>query len=324
VATDGGSAQGADNNFTTAVPVAVTEPAIEVGMTNAKLWAAVNPQGFTVTDCHFEWGTSAAYGSTATCAPTPSGSALQAVSAALTGLTAATTYHYRIVMKTSYGTAMGGDASFTTVGPYAPPPVALTQPATGVTASAATLNGWVNPEGLPVSDCHFVWGTTTAYGSTARCSSTPSGTTLQAVKAQLAGLRAATLYHFRIVVATGGGTLSGGDATFTTSSTAKKKPKKKKKKPKLGKPGVKIAKASIDRRRHIAGFRFTYKGSKATSYQCSIAILKANGTVLARTRYARCTSPKSYFLAATATFVFYVRGHNSRGWGSPASYKFRM
>jgi phosphodiesterase/alkaline phosphatase D-like protein len=318
LATSGGAAQGGDNTFTTHTPVAVTEPAIPVGLTTATINAAVNPEGFTVTDCHFQWGTGAAYGSIAQCATTPSGSTLQAASASLTGLTPATTYHFRIVMTTSFGTAMGGDATFTTAatGPYAAPPIGATEPATHISSSAATLNAAVNPQGLPVADCHFQWGTSAKYGSIARCARTPTGSTLQAAGARLAGLHAATTYHFRIVMTTAGGTLTGGDRTFKTLAAAVKKVK-------LKKPGVRITKAVINRARHTAGFRFTYRGSKATSYQCSIALFE-NGKQVARSRFTSCHSPALYTFRASGTFIFYVRGHNRAGYGKPATYKFRF
>ena len=64
-------------------PVPVTESASTVTQTSATLNATVNPNNGEVTDCHFEYGTSEAYGSSAPCTPSPgSGGSPVAVSAA--------------------------------------------------------------------------------------------------------------------------------------------------------------------------------------------------------------------------------------------------
>jgi hypothetical protein len=55
------------------------------------------------------------------------------VSASLTGLSAATTYHFRIVASTAVATADGADATFTTPAPLAPSPSISGTPAVGST-----------------------------------------------------------------------------------------------------------------------------------------------------------------------------------------------
>jgi hypothetical protein len=97
-------------------------------------------------------------------------------------------------------------------------PVVATQPASGVTTTAATLNGTINPVGTVT--CEFQWGTTSGYGNTAPCSTpNPSGTSAMPESAALAGLTQGTTYHDR-VVATGTtqGTSYGTDQTFTTTT----------------------------------------------------------------------------------------------------------
>ena len=71
------------------------------------------------------------------------GSANVPVSAPLTGLTPATTYHYRLVAKNASGTSNGSDGVFTT----ASPPVVVTSAATGVGPTSATLGGDREPMG---------------------------------------------------------------------------------------------------------------------------------------------------------------------------------
>src|SRR5205807_7601396 len=55
------------------------------------------------------------------------------------------------------------------------PPLVSARPAGGVSKTAATLNGTVTPNTLEPAAAvyHFEWGTTTAYGTITRSSSTP-------------------------------------------------------------------------------------------------------------------------------------------------------
>ena len=62
-----------------------------------------------------EFGTTTAYGQTTAPASLPARSSSQAVSAVLPALTASTTYHVRVVVTSSVGTAASADVAFTTV-----------------------------------------------------------------------------------------------------------------------------------------------------------------------------------------------------------------
>jgi hypothetical protein len=97
------------------------------------------------------------------------------------------------------------------------PPTIVTGAASAVTSTSATLNATVDPDGASVSDCHFDYGTTVAYGSSAPCDSLPgSGESAVAVTASLTGLSASTTYHFRVVATSPGGTSYGADQKLAT------------------------------------------------------------------------------------------------------------
>jgi phosphodiesterase/alkaline phosphatase D-like protein len=161
---------------------------------------------------HFQYGTTSSYGST-TANQAFTGNTTHSVTANISGLTASTMYHFRIVATNSRGTIYGVDRTFTTLSATGPP-VVITNPATNVASSSATLNGIVDPHGFSTT-VRFQYGRTTSYGSTT-ASHTKTGNTYQSVGANISGLVASTTYHFRIVGTNSGGTRYGGDRTFTT------------------------------------------------------------------------------------------------------------
>src|SRR5271166_3506862 len=217
-----GTGHGSDGTFETTAsqaPAVVTEPATAVAQTTATLNATVNPEDETVSDCHFEYGTSESYGTSIPCSSLPGdGTSPVAVSANLHELSPSTTYHYRIVATNPTGTSYGSDGTFETTASR--PPAVVTEAATSVAQSTATLNATVNPEDETVSDCHFEYGTSESYGTSIPCSSLPGdGTSPVAVSANLHELSPSTTYHYRIVATNPTGTSEGSDRTFETTAS---------------------------------------------------------------------------------------------------------
>ena len=211
----GGTGTGADLTFTASDAATVTtSAAAPVAANTATLNGTVNANGYS-TVVTFQYGTTTAYGSTATALQSPvTGSAPTAVTAAITGLLANTLYHFRVVGVNTGGTSNGTDLTFTTV---ALVPIVNTT-TSSITATGATLNGTVNANNIPTT-ASFDYGTTIAYGSNAPYASNPvTGTTLKSVSAALTGLLPATLYHWRATGTSTAGTTTGADATFTTPS----------------------------------------------------------------------------------------------------------
>jgi plastocyanin len=195
----------------TGPPVVTTNPATFIASFFAKLNGSLNPHGLTTT-FHFQYGRTTSYGLT-TAPQTQTGNTSRNVSANISSLTASTTYHFRIVASNADGTRFGGDRAFTTLTATGPP-VVTTNPATGVTASAATLHGELDPHGLTTT-VHFQYGTTTSYGHTTAMQ-TQTGNTYRNIAANISALAGDTTYHFRIDATNSAGTRAGSDRTFTT------------------------------------------------------------------------------------------------------------
>jgi hypothetical protein len=96
-----------------APPVATTSPAASVTATSAVLNGSL-VSGALAASYRFDWGTTTAYGQQTPAATLAPSAAAQPVTATLSGLTAGTTYHYRLVATSPVATSTGADATFTT------------------------------------------------------------------------------------------------------------------------------------------------------------------------------------------------------------------
>jgi FG-GAP repeat len=219
----GGTSTGSNATFKTlanvgTAPTVVTGSASPVGSHSATLNATVNPNGGNVYECEFEYGETTSYGKTEKCTSLPGeGNLPIAVSASVTGLTANTTYHFRISAYNPGGNSKDGDAMFKTQ--LVAAPTVVTAAASSITQTSATLNATVNPNEDEVSKCQFEYGETISYGKTEKCKSLPgSGTSPVAVSASITGLSNKKTYHFRISATNAGGTSVGSDKSFTATS----------------------------------------------------------------------------------------------------------
>jgi hypothetical protein len=130
-------------------PTVASGPASEVSHTTATLTGAVNPNDAALASCRFEYGTGTEYGLSVPCASVPGGGGAQSVAASIAGLTADTTYHYRLLASSAIGQGAGADQSFMTLAPalVEPHPSISGTPApgqhltcrSGVSASGVTL-----------------------------------------------------------------------------------------------------------------------------------------------------------------------------------------
>jgi hypothetical protein len=212
-----GTRYGSDRTFTTlsatGPPVVTTNPATLIASFSATLNGSLDPHGLPTT-VYFQYGTTTSYGFTAV-AQSQTGNTYRNISPNISGLSANTIYHFRIVAHNSAGTSYGSDRTLTTLSATGTP-VVTTNPATSVASFSATLNGSLDPHGLPTT-VYFQYGTTTSYGFTTVAQS-QTGNTYRNISANISGLSANTIYHFRIVAHNSAGTSYGSDGTLTTLS----------------------------------------------------------------------------------------------------------
>lgn len=191
-------------------------PATDISTSAATLHGSVNAEGSPLGFCRFEYGTSDEYGETVPCAEiVPPDSKPHAVSAALSGLQANTTYHYRLVAENASGiVSRTADATFTTLGkPRVSEPLPI-----WVERDSAKVSAYVNPSGF-ATNYRFEWGPTDDYGRVTPADIEPAisaGTERVKVVANLSGLTSGAAYHFRVVATNSAGTTFGPDQRFET------------------------------------------------------------------------------------------------------------
>lgn len=200
-------------------PTATTQDPTNIGSTSVTLNGVINANGNDTT------GTFSLYDASwsntrITATPNPvTGDTDTNVSAEATGLSPNSEYKYQLVANNGESNVVGDLVYFTTAdGPS--PPTATTQAPTDITATTATLNGLVNPNGDDAT-VSFDYGLDSNYGSSVSYAANPvNGTSDASVSADLADLAPGTTYHFRVAATNDGGTTHGEDMTFTTSTPA--------------------------------------------------------------------------------------------------------
>jgi hypothetical protein len=192
-------------------PPVVTTGAAQPGTTTATLNGTVDPNGMATT-YHFEYGTTDKYGLES---PTQSASGADpvAVQATISGLSASTTYHYRLVA----GNEPGADATFATTAATANPAVPGISRLSAVdkTPTSARLTARIDPN-RAATTWYVEWGTTTRFGSRSQDQTIPVGDAPVSISVPLDGLPSHMKIYWRVVASNAAGLKRTGTASFTT------------------------------------------------------------------------------------------------------------
>ncbi|MFI5360969.1 MAG: fibronectin type III domain-containing protein, partial [Elusimicrobiota bacterium] len=206
-AAGGSAAISADNSFTTpgepVAPVISVVAAPIVEQSSATVTWLTNEAATS----QVEYGLTAAYGATSPLEE----SLTTSHNVALSGLSAATLYHYAVISNAGgESVTTSADSVFTTAGAA---PVLSGVVAYGVGQTSASVS-WTTNE---PADAQVEYGTSTSYGMT----TAPSGVLATSQSAALVGLNPGTLYHYAAIShdASGDPAVSA-DFSLTTLSTA--------------------------------------------------------------------------------------------------------
>jgi plastocyanin len=193
--------------------------------TEVTLNGSVEPEG-NQAQYHFQYGTTSLSEhetASASLSAADFGTS-HGVSASISNLKPATTYHFQLVVTYGGTTVVGGEQSFTTLAAAAP--TVATTGATVEGENKATLEGTVDPNGGSSTEYFFEYATSAEYEAPKAYSHKTTAVPGIAVdnsehtaSAAISSLEPATTYHFRIVAENAaGGPVVGVDRTFTTAS----------------------------------------------------------------------------------------------------------
>ncbi|HZV69210.1 MAG TPA: DUF1566 domain-containing protein [Saprospiraceae bacterium] len=210
-------------------PTVTTNSATSITITTAILNGTGNPNG-DATTAWFRYSTvspGTPNDASGTRAPSSGGASLGSGSSPVpfshpvTGLTAGTTYFFWTIAQNDSGTTFGSILTFTT-SPLPPPPVVVTNAATLLVGTNATLNGSANPNG-DASTGWFRYSTTNpgspndSFGTRTPASggtSLGSGSSPVPYSEPITGLLQATTYYYCAIASNSTGTAFGSLQTF--------------------------------------------------------------------------------------------------------------
>ncbi len=180
----------------------------------------VAPNG-AATTYWFDYGASGSLGSRTTVKSAGGGFVTLATPAFIGGLSANTTYSYRLSAQNSFGTVQGATYTVTTTqtAPQGSAPVATTEATSGLARTTALLNGHIDPNGAQTT-YWFEYGLTQSFGNATAFGNAGNGSDNLAVSIQAGSLTAATKYFYRLNAQNVHGMVSGVTLSFTTLGPA--------------------------------------------------------------------------------------------------------
>ncbi len=226
-ATNGALTQGAVQSFSVpscnqisqSNPVVTTNPATNVGNTDATLNGFLNANGNQVVTAYFEYGVNCSFPNRSN--TQTFGNVSTSFAQTVTNLSPNTTYCYRAVGQLPSGSQFFGNTqTFTTGSQQLSTAFVQTNPATGVGSNSATLNGFVSmsnnfPQNTSV---FFEYGPSVFLGNTTALSNLGFISSSNFARF-VSGLSPNTTYFYRAAAQLSNGTIIRGNIlTFTTTS----------------------------------------------------------------------------------------------------------
>lgn len=320
---DGASCPNAGSTYSAVI---TNQTASNLGSASATVAATVNPIG-TATTAKYCYGTSsttsggALQNCTLTTQPTNASdsNALSGTSPValtplqITGLSQGTTYYWQTITISSWATTYGSVSSFTT----SAAPIVSTTAATNVSANAATVNGFIDPENNSTTTS-FCYGTSLTLENCTSLSGTPSslsGSSNTALSLSLTGLTAGTTYYYKTVGTYSGQQVSGNILSFTTPAppTVSRSIETN-----VTSLGVQLN-GSVNPQGAATTVSFCI-GSNSNLAGCSV--VNANESPLIGTTTPFSVSANIESLTAATTYYYNISGTNTSGRSNSAIFSF--
>jgi thrombospondin type 3 repeat protein len=206
---------------TDAVPSVSTLPAESITSDSAVIRCSINPNGSEMTSEGFQYFDGSGGGSGAggyVPGTGPDGTTPYEKTFPISGLAPGTIHTYSCNASNGEGSTVGEELTFTTLGGGPLAPTVTTKPATDITATGATFNGTINPNGSSTT-YSFEFGedpTFASYDQTGIYTYGNTGNTAGGVTLPFNGLSPSTTYFYRIRANNAGGESVGSAETFTT------------------------------------------------------------------------------------------------------------
>ncbi len=194
-------------------PQLYTQPASGVLDVSATLNAVAIPNGLPTT-VYFGYGSTTNYNffSTSTVI-TNNLTVSNLVAAGVSNLSPGAVYHFQAVGTNALGTNYGGDLTFTN---FSDAPSVITEPATNITATTATLEALLNPGGA-ATELYFQYGLTTNsltnFSTALLFTNNLNATNYWGIG--ITNLTPGTVYYFQAIATNSTGTNYGGILSFT-------------------------------------------------------------------------------------------------------------
>lgn len=198
-------------------PTALTKGIVYVSQSTAVLNGSVTPNG-AQTAYHYEYGPTDSLGTISAIQLIGGGYLTYSAPLAISGLSANTTYYYRITAENQFGRVQGATLSFKTTNVPPSPfvlPTSETRPASDVTKTSAVVKGIVNPKGS-ATEYWFEYGRSTSLGNSTTVTNAGFANSNSSVSKEISGLEAGTVYYFRLNAQNGYGTVNGNIFSFRT------------------------------------------------------------------------------------------------------------
>jgi alpha-tubulin suppressor-like RCC1 family protein len=189
-----------------------TQPPTNITASQATFIGVMTANGFPTT-AYFEWGAGTNFNNRTPDQIIGAGATNATVSASLAGLLPGGNYVCRLAVSNQLGRATGGTQSFTTLNI----PQIIPQIVTSLSATGATLNASVTPEGSPTT-VYFEYGLSSAYGNASTTTNIGNGWSPVSVSRTITGLIGGQIYHYHVVASNAVGVAYSADLTFATTT----------------------------------------------------------------------------------------------------------